>query len=69
MHAVAGLLDGSRAGGAFLPRSMMEPPSWLRIAEVAPRTVVPVLPGRAWIFTGGAETTRVTTADIAGPSV
>ena len=49
MDAVAGLLDGPRARGAFLLRSSMDPPWSLRIQDEAPLTLVAVVRGEAWI--------------------
>jgi AraC-like DNA-binding protein len=49
MDAVAGLLDGPRARGAFLLRSSMDPPWSLRIEDQAPLTAVAVVRGGAWI--------------------
>ena len=45
MDAVAGLLDGPRARGAFLLRSSMDPPWSLRIQDEAPLTVVAIVRG------------------------
>jgi hypothetical protein len=45
MDAVAGLLDGPRARGAFLLRSTMDPPWSLRIQDEAPLTLVAVVRG------------------------
>ncbi|WP_407671946.1 cupin domain-containing protein [Oerskovia douganii] len=49
MDAVAGLLDGPRARGAFLLRSLLAPPWSMRIEDEAPLTLVPVVHGTAWI--------------------
>ncbi|WP_265523080.1 AraC family transcriptional regulator [Oerskovia flava] len=49
MDAVAGLLDGPRARGAFLLRSHLSPPWGLRIEDEAPLTIVPVLRGSGWV--------------------
>ncbi|MHA7132666.1 AraC family transcriptional regulator [Oerskovia turbata] len=49
MDAVAGLLDGPRARGAFLLRSLLAPPWSMRIEDEAPLTLVPVVRGEAWI--------------------
>jgi AraC-like DNA-binding protein len=49
MDAVAGLLDGPRARGAFLLRSSMNPPWSLLIRDEAPLTLVAVVRGHAWI--------------------
>src|SRR6478609_9069225 len=61
MDAVAGLLDGPRARGAFLLRSTLEPPWCLRIEDEAPLTVVAVVAGEAWID----EEIHLTPGDIA----
>ena len=45
MDAVAGLLDGPRARGAFLLRSSMDPPWSLRIEDEAPLTLVAMVRG------------------------
>ncbi len=51
MDAVAGLLDGPRARGAFLLRSTMDPPWSLRIRDEAPLTLIAVVRGTAWVGT------------------
>jgi AraC-like DNA-binding protein len=61
MDAVAGLLDGPRARGAFLLRSTLDPPWCLRIEDEAPLTVVAVVSGEAWID----ETIHLAPGDIA----
>ncbi len=70
MDAVAGLLDGPRARGAFLLRSRMDPPWSLRIEDEAPLTLVAVVRGEAWIvpddIAGGAsEAVRLGRGDVA----
>src|ERR1700742_3734377 len=55
MDAVAGLLDGPRARGAFLLRSTLDPPWSLRIQDEAPLTLVAVVRGHAWIVPDGAD--------------
>ena len=55
MDAVAGLLDGPRARGAFLLRSTMDPPWSLRIEDEAPLTLVAVVRGEAWIVPDGPD--------------
>ena len=49
MDALAGFLDGPRARGAFLLRSLLEPPWSLRIQDEAPLTVVAMVQGTAWL--------------------
>ncbi len=49
MDAVAGLLDGPRARGAFLLRSTLDPPWALRIEDEAPLTLIAIVRGSAWV--------------------
>ncbi|MGW1225856.1 AraC family transcriptional regulator [Streptomyces sp. NPDC002530] len=49
MDALAGLLDGPRARGAFLLRMVMEPPWSVRIEDRAPLCLMAVTEGEAWI--------------------
>ena len=55
MDAVAGLLDGPRARGAFLLRSSMDPPWSLRIGDEAPLTLVAMVRGEAWLVPDDGE--------------
>jgi AraC-like DNA-binding protein len=64
MDAIAGLLDGPRARGAFLLRSVMEPPWSLRIQDEAPLTVVAVMQGEAWLVPDGGEPVRLAPGDV-----
>lgn len=65
MDAVAGLLDGPRARGAFLLRSMMDPPWSLRIEDEAPLTLVAVVRGHAWVIPDEGEPLRMGAGDVA----
>jgi AraC-like DNA-binding protein len=65
MDAVAGLLDGPRARGAFLLRSSMDPPWSLRIQDEAPLTLVAVVRGEAWIVPDSGEAARLDGGDVA----
>lgn len=65
MDALAGLLDGPRARGAFLLRSVLDPPWSLRIADEAPLTLVAVVRGSAWIWFDGEQPTRMGCGDVA----
>ena len=47
---MAGLLDGPRARGAFLLRSLLEPPWSMRIQDQAPLTLVAMVRGDAWVL-------------------
>ena len=65
MDAVAGLLDGPRARGAFLLCSRMDPPWSLRIQDRAPLTLVAVVRGQAWIVSGSAQPAQLERGDMA----
>ena len=65
MDAVAGLLDGPRARGAFLLRSSLDPPWSLRIADEAPLTLVAVVRGRAWVIPDAGEAATLHAGDVA----
>jgi AraC-like DNA-binding protein len=60
MDAVAGLLDGPRARGAFLLRSTLTAPWALRIQDEAPLTLIAVVRGSAWV-----EREPLRTGDVA----
>ena len=71
MDAVAGLLDGPRARGAFLLRSLLEPPWSIRIEDRAPLCLVAITHGEAWLLPDYGERRRLRPGDvavIAGPS-
>ncbi len=51
MDAMAGLLDGPRARGAFLLRALMAPPWSVRIQDEAPLSLVAMVSGEAWVLT------------------
>ena len=65
MDPLAALLDGPRARGAFLLRSVLTPPWSLRIEDRAPLTVVAVVRGDAWVVPAGAESFRLGEGDVA----
>lgn len=65
MDAIAGLLDGPRARGAFLLRSSMDPPWSLRIQDEAPLTLMAVVRGEAWIVPDRGEAVRLGRGDVA----
>src|ERR1700712_2394044 len=65
MDAVAGLLDGPRARGAFVLRSSMDPPWSLRIADEAPLTLIAIVHGGAWIAHDDAAPVRLGPGDVA----
>jgi AraC-like DNA-binding protein len=50
MDALAGFLNGPRARGAFLLRTVMDPPWSLRIKDEAPLAIAAVVRGHAWVI-------------------
>lgn len=65
MDALAGLLDGPRARGAFLLRMVMEPPWAVRIEDRAPICLMSLTRGEAWIVPAGGAPVRLGPGDIA----
>lgn len=65
MDAIAGLLDGPRARGAFLLRSTLNPPWALRIQDEAPLTLVAIVRGSAIVAPEDAAPTRLDRGDVA----
>jgi AraC-like DNA-binding protein len=65
VDALAGLLDGPRAQGAFLLRSILNPPWSLRIQDEAPLTIVAMVRGDAWVFPDGGSPVSLHPGDIA----
>jgi AraC-like DNA-binding protein len=65
MDVLEALLDGPRARGAFLLRSLLDPPWSLWIEDEAPLTVVAAIRGHAWIAPDGAEPVRLDAGDLA----
>ncbi len=62
---MTGLLDGPRARGAFLLRSIMNPPWSVRIRDEAPLTLVAVVRGEAWVVPDGAAPQLLRPGDFA----
>src|SRR4029077_11322751 len=62
---LASLLDGPRANGAFLMRSLFEPPWSLRIRDEAPMTVVTVVRGGAWAMSDDDAPVKLREGDAA----
>ncbi|TVT61587.1 AraC family transcriptional regulator [Amycolatopsis rhizosphaerae] len=65
MDPLAALLDGPRAHGAFLLRSVLTPPWSLRIEDRAPVTLIAVVRGEAWVVPDDGEAVRLGEGDIA----
>ncbi|MFI9506603.1 AraC family transcriptional regulator [Nocardia sp. NPDC052566] len=65
MDALASLLEGPRARGAFVMCSLLDPPWSLRIQDQAPLTVVSMIRGGAWISTGKGAPRQLSAGDVA----
>jgi AraC-like DNA-binding protein len=65
VDALDGLLDGPRAHGAFLLRSILEPPWCLRIQDEAPLTLVAMVRGQAWVLPEHGQMVRLQPDDVA----
>lgn len=65
MDVLAGLLDGPRARGAFLLRSVLDPPWALRVQDEAPLTIAAVVRGAGWFVLADAPPVRLGTGDVA----
>ncbi|MFJ9697321.1 AraC family transcriptional regulator [Kitasatospora sp. NPDC101183] len=65
MDTLTGLLDGPKARGAFLLRSVLSPPWALRIEDGAPLAVVTPVRGDAWILPERGEPLLLRPGDVA----
>ncbi|MFE5186274.1 cupin domain-containing protein [Streptomyces sp. NPDC056628] len=65
MDALAGLLDGPRARGAFMIRACFEPPWSVRVEDRAPLTVMVMVRGEAWVTPDRGEPVRLRAGDLA----
>ncbi|MET8410901.1 AraC family transcriptional regulator [Streptomyces sp. NPDC005195] len=65
MDALAGLLEGPRARGAFLIRAAFDPPWCVRVEDRAPLTIILVVRGRAWITPNEGERLPLRAGDLA----
>ena len=65
MDALAGLLEGPRARGAFMIRACFDPPWAVRIEDRAPLTVMLVVRGEVWVMPDTGERVRLRAGDLA----
>lgn len=65
MDALAGLLEGPHARGAFVIRACFDPPWAVRVADRAPLTVMLMVRGDAWITPDSGERVRLRAGDLA----
>jgi AraC-like DNA-binding protein len=64
VDALAGLLDGPRAQGAFLMRCVMEPPWSVRVLDRAPLCLTAMVRGYAWVAPDTGDAVRVGPGDV-----
>lgn len=64
MDSLSGFLDGPRARGAFLLRSVLEPPWSLAIRDEAPLTIVCAVRGTAWLVPAGVAPAQLGAGDV-----
>lgn len=64
MDALAGLLDGPRARGAFLLKVVLDPPWSMRIEDRAPLAVVSLVRGSAWVGPASGDPVVLTAGDV-----
>lgn len=64
MDALAELLDGPRARGAFMLRSTLAPPWSLRIQDEAPLTLLSMVRDEAWLVPDEGDPRRVGPGDM-----
>ncbi|MBK3645244.1 MULTISPECIES: AraC family transcriptional regulator [Streptomyces] len=65
MDALAGLLEGPRARGAFMIRACFDPPWAVRVEDRAPLTVMLMVRGDAWVTPDAGEPVRLRAGDLA----
>lgn len=65
MDALAGLLEGPRASGAFLLRIVLDPPWSIRVQDGSPLCLAVMLSGEAWFEPDGGEPVRLRPGDVA----
>jgi AraC-like DNA-binding protein len=65
MDALTGLLDGPRAQGAFLLRSVLDPPWSVRIQDRAPLALIALLRGHAWLVPDTGDAVALHPGDVA----
>lgn len=65
MDGLVGFLNGPRARGAFLLRTILEPPWSIRVEDRSPLTLVAAIRGEAWIVPEDAEPRCLRPGDIA----
>ncbi|MFD0318012.1 AraC family transcriptional regulator [Streptomyces flavalbus] len=65
MDALAGLLEGPRARGAFMIRACFDPPWSVRVEDRAPLSVMVVVSGEMWVVPDAGERRLLRAGDLA----
>ncbi|MGW6985413.1 AraC family transcriptional regulator [Streptomyces sp. NPDC054932] len=65
MDTLTGLLEGPKARGAFLLKSVFNPPWSLRVEDLAPLSVVTMVHGNAWLLPDHATPVLIRPGDVA----
>ncbi|MFD4246289.1 AraC family transcriptional regulator [Streptomyces sp. NPDC058525] len=65
MDTLTGLLEGPNARGAFIQKSLLNPPWAMRIEDRAPLSVVTMVRGSAWLLPDAGERVRISPGDVA----
>ncbi|MFJ2821625.1 AraC family transcriptional regulator [Streptomyces toxytricini] len=65
MDMLSGLLEGPKARGAVLLKSVFDPPWAVRIEDRAPLTVMTMVRGEGWLLPDGGEPVRIAPGDVA----
>ncbi|MDX2394153.1 AraC family transcriptional regulator [Streptomyces sp. NPDC054904] len=65
MDTLTGLLEGPKARGAYLQKSVFNPPWSLRVEDRAPLSVMTPVRGTAWLLPDGGEPVLVGPGDVA----
>jgi AraC-like DNA-binding protein len=65
VDTLSGLIDGPRARGAFLLRSVLNPPWSLRIEDRAPLSLVTMIHGDAWIVPDVGSAAQLRPGEVA----
>ncbi|ALG10293.1 AraC family transcriptional regulator [Kibdelosporangium phytohabitans] len=64
MDALANLLDGPRARGAFLMKVVLDPPWSIHVRDEAPLALVTMVRGSGWVIAGDDSPVKVNTGDV-----
>lgn len=65
MDPLVGLLDGPRARGAFVLRSIQDPPWSVQVQDNAPLSIVAIARGDPWVVPRGGDAVRLHPEDVA----